>query len=58
MALAGGAAGKPLALVSRARVGSTHEPEGFAAPTFGGGLNNPWEDPWIDFRYFYASLGP
>lgn len=30
----------------------------WADPTFGGGLNVPWEDQWIDFRSFYASLGP
>lgn len=29
----------------------------WADPTFGGGLNIPWDDQWIDIRYSYASLG-
>jgi hypothetical protein len=30
----------------------------WADPTYGGGFNVPWDDQWIDIRYFYASLKP
>ncbi len=29
----------------------------WAEPTFGGGLNIPWEDQWVDIRSSYVSLG-
>lgn len=28
----------------------------WADPTFGGGLNIPWDDQWVDYRLFYVSL--
>lgn len=29
----------------------------WAEPTFGGGLNIPWDDQWVDIRSSYISLG-